>query len=35
MVAQEVKRAFHSWLRDELQKQLHDVMTELDAELKR
>ncbi len=33
MVAEEVKRAFHGWLRDELQRQLNDVMSELDNEL--
>jgi hypothetical protein len=33
VVAEEVKRAFHGWLRDELQRQLNDVMSELDNEL--
>ncbi len=33
IVSEEVRRAFHSWLRDELQRQLNDVMSELDSEL--
>ncbi|MEO5668083.1 MAG: hypothetical protein ABIR96_08490, partial [Bdellovibrionota bacterium] len=33
VVAEEVKRAFHGWLRDELQRQLSEVMSELDGEL--
>jgi two-component system, OmpR family, phosphate regulon response regulator PhoB len=32
LVAEEVKQVFHSWLRDELQRQLNEVMAELDSE---